>query len=44
MLAGAEANDFHVPIEIDTFLRATMSGRPHPEIHLQFGRHYCELG
>jgi hypothetical protein len=37
MLAEAKANGYDVPIEIDPFSQAITSGRPHPEVHLQFG-------
>jgi hypothetical protein len=39
MLAEAKANGHDVPIDLDPFSQAIMSGRPHPEVHLQFGRH-----
>jgi hypothetical protein len=38
MLAEAKANGHDVPVDIEPFSRAIMSGRPHPEVHLQFGR------
>jgi hypothetical protein len=44
MLAEANANGHHVPIDIDHFSQAIMSGRPHPEVHLQFGRHDGIIG
>lgn len=39
MLAEANANGYDVPIDIDPFSTAIMQGRPHAEVHLQFGRH-----
>jgi hypothetical protein len=39
MLAEAKANGYDVPIDIDPFSTAIMQGRPHAEVHLQFGRH-----
>jgi hypothetical protein len=44
MLAEAKANGHDVPIDIDPFSWAIMSGRPHPEVHLQFGRHDGIIG
>jgi hypothetical protein len=38
MLCEAEANGHDVPIEIEPFSKAIMTGRPHPEVHLQFGK------
>jgi hypothetical protein len=38
MLAEAKANGHEVPIELDPFSTAIVSGRPHAEVHLQFGR------
>ncbi|QOZ24094.1 hypothetical protein XH93_11290 [Bradyrhizobium sp. CCBAU 51753] len=38
MLAEAKANGHEVPIALDPFSTAIMSGRPHVEVHLQFGR------
>jgi hypothetical protein len=38
MLAEAKANGYDVPIDLAPFSQAIMSGRPHPEVHLQFGR------
>jgi hypothetical protein len=38
MLAEAKANGHDLPIELDSFSAAIMSGRPHAEVHLQFGR------
>jgi hypothetical protein len=44
MLAEAKANGYEVPIEIDLFSRAILSGEPHPEVHLQFGKHDGIIG
>jgi hypothetical protein len=38
MLREAKANGKNVPIDIAPFSQAIMTGRPHPEVHLQFGR------
>lgn len=38
MLCEANANGHDVPIDIAPFAEAIMTGRPHPEVHLQFGR------
>lgn len=38
MLAEAKANGYNLPIDLDAFSKAIMSGRPHAEVHLQFGR------
>jgi len=38
MLCEAEANGKKVPIDIAPFSKAIMSGRPHPEVYLQFGK------
>jgi hypothetical protein len=38
MLAEAKAIGHEVPIDIEAFAQAIMLGRPHPEVHLQFGR------
>jgi hypothetical protein len=38
MLCEAKANGYEVPIDIAPFSQAIMTGRPHPEVHLQFGR------
>jgi hypothetical protein len=38
MLSEAIANGYEVPIPIEPFSNAIMSGRPHPEVHLQFGK------
>lgn len=44
MLAEAKANGYDVPIAVEPFSKAIVSGRPHPEIHLQFGRHDGGIG
>lgn len=44
MIAEAVANGKDVPIPLDPFASAIMSGRPHREIHLQFGRHDGSIG
>lgn len=44
MIAEAKANGHDVPIPLDPFSDAIMSGRPHAEVHLQFGRHDCGIG
>lgn len=44
MIAEAKANGHDVPISIDPISDAIMSGRPHPEFHLQFGRHDGGIG
>jgi hypothetical protein len=38
MLAEAKANGYDLPIDLEVFSTAIMSGRPHAEVHLQFGR------
>jgi hypothetical protein len=38
MLAEAKANGYVLPIDLNEFSKAIMSGRPHSEVHLQFGR------
>ena len=38
MLCEAKANGHDVPIDIAPFSAAIMNGRPHPEVHLQFGK------
>jgi hypothetical protein len=38
MLSEVKANGHEVPIDIVPFSQAIMSGRAHPEVHLQFGR------
>jgi hypothetical protein len=38
MLCEAKANGHDVPIDIAPFSEAIMSGRPHSEVHLQFGK------
>jgi hypothetical protein len=44
MIAEAKANGYNVPIDIERFSQAIMSGLPHPEVHLQFGRHDGIIG
>jgi hypothetical protein len=44
MIAEANANGYGVPISLDPISEAIMSGRPHPEFHLQFGRHDGGIG
>lgn len=44
MIAEAKANGHDVPISLDPFSDAIMSGRPHAEVHLQFGRHDGGIG
>lgn len=44
MIAEAKAKNADLPIELDAFSTAIMSGRPHPEVHLQFGRHDGGIG
>jgi hypothetical protein len=44
MIAEAKANGYDVPIPLDPFSDAIMSGRPHAEVHLQFGRHDGGIG
>jgi hypothetical protein len=44
MIAEAMANGKDIPIPLDPFADAIMSGRPHREIHLQFGRHDGSIG
>jgi hypothetical protein len=38
MLCEAKANGHEVPIDIGPFSQAIMTGQPHAEVHLQFGR------
>ena len=38
MICEAKGNGHEVPIDIGPFSQAIMSGDPHPEVHLQFGR------
>jgi len=38
MPSEAKANGYEVPIDIAPFSQAIMSGRAHPEVHLQFGK------
>jgi hypothetical protein len=44
MLAEAKANGHDVPIDMGPFSTAIMSGRPHAEVHLQFGRNDGTVG
>jgi hypothetical protein len=44
MIAEAKANGHDVPISLDPFSEAIMSGRPHAEVHLQLGRHDGGIG
>jgi hypothetical protein len=44
MIAEAKANGHDVPISLDPFSEAIMANRPHPEIHLQLGRHDGGIG
>jgi hypothetical protein len=44
MIAEAMANGKDIPIPLDPFSEAIMSGRPHREVHLQFGRHDGGIG
>ncbi len=44
MIAEAKADGFDVPIDLASFSEALMSGRPHPEIHLQFGKEDGTVG
>jgi hypothetical protein len=38
MLREAKANGHDVPIDIAPFSQGIMTDRPHPEVHLQFGK------
>jgi hypothetical protein len=38
MLCEAKANGHDVPIDIAAFSEAIIASRPHPEVHLQFGK------
>ena len=38
MICEAKANGHEVPIDIAPFSNAIMSGQPHPEVYLQFGK------
>lgn len=38
ILCEAEANGNDVPIDVAPFSKAIIDGRPHPEVHLQFGK------
>jgi hypothetical protein len=40
----AKANGYDLPIDLEVFSTAIMSGRPHAEVHLQFGRHEGIIG
>jgi hypothetical protein len=44
MIAEAKANGYDVPIDLDLFSNAIMSGRPHAEVHLEFGKHDGIIG
>jgi hypothetical protein len=44
MLCEAKANEYDVPIDIAPFSNAIISRRPHPEVHLQFGKHDGTVG
>jgi hypothetical protein len=44
MLCEAKAGGHDVPIDIMPFSQAIMAGRPHPEVHLQFGKHDGTVG
>lgn len=44
MIAEAKASGHEVPIDLDAFSSAIMPGRPHPEVHLQFGRYDNGIG
>jgi hypothetical protein len=44
MIAEAKANGHDVPIPLDPFSDAIVCGRPHAEVHLQFGRHDGGIG
>jgi hypothetical protein len=39
MIAEAKANGHDVPIPLEPFSDAIMTGRPHAEVHLEFGKH-----
>jgi hypothetical protein len=39
MLCEAKANGYDLPIDIAPFSESIMSNQPHPEVHLQFGKH-----
>jgi hypothetical protein len=38
MICEAKSNRYDVPIDIAPFSRSIISGRSHPEVHLQFGK------
>ena len=44
MLCEAKASGHDVPIDIAPFSEAIMTGRPHSEVHLQFGKHDGTVG
>jgi hypothetical protein len=44
MLCEAKANGHDVPIDIAPFSEAIMTGHPHPEVHLQFGKCDATVG
>jgi hypothetical protein len=44
MLCEAKANGYDLPIDIAAFSQAIMSGRAHPEVHLQFGKQDGTVG
>jgi hypothetical protein len=44
MIAEAKANGYDLPLDLDAFSTAIMSGRPHAEVQLQFGRHDGIIG
>jgi hypothetical protein len=44
MLCEAKANGHDVPIDIAPFSQAILGNRPHPEVHLQFGKCDGALG
>jgi hypothetical protein len=44
MFCEAKANGYDLPIDIVPFSQAIMSNRPHPEVHLQFGKHDGSVG
>jgi hypothetical protein len=44
MICEAKANGYDVPIDISPFSTAIMSGRPHSEVYLQFGKYDDGVG
>jgi hypothetical protein len=42
MICEAKSNRYDVPIDIAPFSRSIMSGRSHPEVHLQFGNRWLD--